>query len=166
MKAIILIGLLTIYNSFNVISQQVYIDSSNYHFFLDLENLSLNESLKGKLNFEQEQLFSNEIEIKKFVEQEFKVKKSLISKVRYVHNKYFYNDSMLSLGFVFFSFNKTKEVNRLLCLEKKKQYKNFKLPVLTKYFLLQYNYGFLVIFSETPHNKIIEKLFYPSSSPN
>ncbi|MBK8672237.1 MAG: hypothetical protein IPN93_04370 [Bacteroidetes bacterium] len=161
MKTIIFILTFTIYNSIDLLSQDVYIDSSNYKEFLDLENLSINKDLETKLELLiDSKLVSFERNNKKLIQEEFKIKKSWISSIEYFHNYYSKNKTMLSLGFIRFTINEKKKTRSLIKIEKNKPYGNFKCLVLTKYFLTQNNNEFLIIFSETPQNKLIEKLFY------
>lgn len=162
MKTIIFILFFTIFNSFDLLSQDIYIDSSNYKEFLDLENLSLNQDWETKLGWLiDSKLVSFESSNKKLIQEGFKIRKSWISNVEYFHNYYSKNKTMLSLGFIRFTINEKKKAKSLIKIEKNRLYGNFKLLVLTKYFLIQNNDEFLIIFSETPHNKLIEKLFYP-----
>lgn len=144
-----------------VFSQEININSTNYLKYLDLEKQTLRDSISSKYSFTSQQTFNTEQDTKALICQEFKIRNAWISNSTFVYNEYRNDTSHLSIGFMTFTIKTQKQANKLLETEQKKRYKNFKLKVLTKYFLVRNGQKFTVIFTETPLHPLIEQLFYP-----
>ena len=161
MKTLFLSLLLVFTLSISVFSQDIHINSTNYHEFLDLEKWTLRDSIASNLSLTLKQSYNSKQDTRELICQEFKVKNSSVNNVTFVYNEYTNATSLLSLGFMTFTVKTPKQADKLYEAEQKKQYKNFTLKVLTKYFLVRNGQKFIVIFTETPRHPMLEQLFYP-----